>query len=83
MRTSALKDDPDYNNQEETKLAFAVYLDGKIVPFAVTADDQEGYVDVLVPVAGEPIDLARALEGGDVPLERRTGSVRIKPVRLK
>lgn len=76
MRVSAFSTDPDYNDPSVSKVSYAVYLDGKLLPFAMAADDQAGYVDVACVPAGEAVSF-----DDTVTTQRLYGSVRILPVR--
>ena len=76
MRVSAFSTDPDFNDVTATKVSYAIYLDGKLLPFAMAADDQAGYVDVACVPAGEAVSF-----DDTVTTQRLYGSVRILPVR--
>lgn len=76
MRVSIVADDPGYQDPLLTKTSYAIYLDGKLLPFAVTADDVAGYVDVACAEPGEQINYQ-----GEYTTQRLYGQVKITPVR--
>lgn len=73
MRVSAVRGAPDYARNAQ------VLLDGRAMPFAVAADDVEGWVDVLhLEVLGDREAMLSSYWRGDYPVRQLRGHVEIR-----
>ena len=71
---------------------YVVYLNNRIILTAVAANDEEGWVDILDPLAMAPLDTTNSeITAGDedlnpwtqIPTKRKFGKVEIKYVPRK